>query len=501
VTRRCYHLTPAFSVARSYSSQEPFVRRLVASDEAVARKIDQSINRAAKEQRRLGGIEMALTFNEAVNAQQWDRVAGCFTHLPHFGLTQTPHFGRVKAMEGPPEEANMEATLAHYALGNERERLDSPTGVIEFERTKDILGRYLPPSPAAIADIGGGPGRYALWLARRGYRVSHRDLVGLHVQQVRDEVAEHPSLVIDTAIGDARQLDLPDASVDTVLLLGPLYHLPRRRDRVQALSEAKRIVRPGGLVFAAAISRWAARLDAILTQKLYERMPQALEELRDLERTGWMKPLLPGSFTGYSHRPRQLRAETRDAGLHVRSVVGIEGVSFLLTDLAERVAEPRAHQVLARLWPSQAAEQSRSRQRCVRMGNIFSGSPFAIDGGKRSAAHSRRRTRASASAKVGNGLAYQADCRGRIVCVVMAGCASRMTREKRPTSAGVVRAMARGVHCRWVSMPRCARMAWNVTSSCQRRTNQARVRLVVGDVDAGGLAEAIAIALGDGGRG
>jgi SAM-dependent methyltransferase len=249
-------------------------------------------------------------------------------------------------MEGSADEANTEATLAHYALGHERERLDNPRGIVEFERTKVILERYLPPPPARIADIGGGPGRYALWLAKRGYRVVHRDLVRLHVQQVLEALVEHPNIEIDTALGDARQLDLPAASVDAVLLFGPLYHLPRRRDRVQVLTEAKRIVRPGGLVFAAAISRWAARLDAILAQKLYERIPEALEELPDLERTGWMKPLFPGSFTGYSHRPRQVRAEAHDAGLHVLSVVGIEGVSFLLTDLAERVAEPRARQVV-----------------------------------------------------------------------------------------------------------------------------------------------------------
>ena len=249
-------------------------------------------------------------------------------------------------MERPPEDPNLEATVAHYTLGAERERLATPRGVIEFERTKDILGRYLPPAPAAIADIGGGPGRYALWLAERGYRVYHRDLVGLHVQQLLEALAGHPSVVIDTAIGDARQLDLPDASVDVVLLLGPLYHCPRRRDRVQVLSEARRIVHPGGLVVAAAISRWAARLDAIIAQKLYERMPEALAELLDLERTGWMQPLFPGAFTGYAHRPRQVHAEARAAGLRVLSVIGIESVSFLLTVLAERVADPWALQVL-----------------------------------------------------------------------------------------------------------------------------------------------------------
>jgi SAM-dependent methyltransferase len=249
-------------------------------------------------------------------------------------------------MDRPPEDSNLDATVAHYTLGNERERLDSPSGIIEFERTKDILERYLPPPPASIADIGGGPGRYALWLAERGYWVSHRDLVGLHVQQVLDALVERPGVAIDTAIGDARRLDLLDASVDAVLLFGPLYHLPRRPDRVQALAEARRVVRPGGLVFAAAISRWAARHDSIIAQKLYERMPGALAELPDLERTGWMKPLFPGSFTGYSHRPRQVRAEACDAGLRVLSVLGVEGVAFLLADLAERVAEPRALQVL-----------------------------------------------------------------------------------------------------------------------------------------------------------
>jgi SAM-dependent methyltransferase len=249
-------------------------------------------------------------------------------------------------MKQPPDESAIEATVAHYAQGEERERLDSPHGIIEFERTKDILVRYLPPSPAVIADIGGGPGRYALWLAEQDYQVYHRDLVELHVQQLLDTLAEHPSLAIDTAIGDARHLGLQDASMDAVLLLGPLYHLPRRPDRIQVLAEARRIVRPGGFVFAAAISRWAPRLDAIIAQQIHTRLPGALDELPDLERTGWMKPLFPGAFTGYSHRPRQLRAEAQDAGLDVLSVIGVESVTFLLSDLAERIADPEALRVL-----------------------------------------------------------------------------------------------------------------------------------------------------------
>jgi SAM-dependent methyltransferase len=249
-------------------------------------------------------------------------------------------------MVRPREESNIQATQAYYTRGNERERLSGPSGSIEFERTKDILQRFLPPSPANIADIGGGPGRYALWLAERGYRVYHRDLIGLHVQQLQSDLLERPSLAIDTAVADARRLNLPDASVDAALLLGPLYHLPRRPDRVDVLVEARRISKPGGLVVAAAISRWAARLDGVIAQKLYERIPEAQRALPNLERTGWIQPLFPGSFTGYSHRPGQLRAEARAAGLQVLSVVGVEGVSFLLADLAERIADPQVLQVL-----------------------------------------------------------------------------------------------------------------------------------------------------------
>ena len=98
---------------------------------------------------------------------------------------------------------------AHYAQGREWDRLDDPNGVVEFERTKEILQRRLPAPPAVIADIGGGPGRYALWLAELGYTVEHRDLVGLHVEQLQSSGES----MVHAEVGDARDLNLPDASV------------------------------------------------------------------------------------------------------------------------------------------------------------------------------------------------------------------------------------------------------------------------------------------------
>src|SRR5580698_11544350 len=145
------------------------------------------------------------------------------------------------------------AMHAYYELGKEADRLGARgPGRLEFERTKEIVLRDLPPAPAVVADIGGGPGRYTHWLAGLGYQVVHRDLMPLHVAQVeRDRAADAR---IDSAVADARDLDLADASVDAVLLLGPLYHLEQRPDRVAALAEARRIARPGAPVFAAAIN-------------------------------------------------------------------------------------------------------------------------------------------------------------------------------------------------------------------------------------------------------
>jgi SAM-dependent methyltransferase len=234
---------------------------------------------------------------------------------------------------------------AYYARDEERDRLAAgPVGVIEFERTKEIILRLLPPAPAVVADIGGGPGGYTQWLAGLGYRVEHRDLMPLHVEQVRAALGDNG--LVRTMHGNALDLDLPDASVDAVLLLGPIYHLKNRADRIKALREAARIVRPGGPVFVAAISRWAPRLDGELRSKLYEKYPHSTSALPELERRGFMAPLHPAAFTAFCHRPGQLRSEVLAAGLRVADLVSVEGAAFLLGDLAERLAVPRDRQAV-----------------------------------------------------------------------------------------------------------------------------------------------------------
>jgi S-adenosylmethionine-dependent methyltransferase len=134
---------------------------------------------------------------------------------------------------------------------------------IEFQVTLRALSEFLPEPPAKLIDIGGGPGRYAISLAQRGYRVTLVDLSGGSL-----ELAKHKAGQAEVALDafmHANALDLttiPEASFDAALLLGPLYHLHRLEQRRSALMQAYRLLTPGGLVFASLITRFAGFRDA-----------------------------------------------------------------------------------------------------------------------------------------------------------------------------------------------------------------------------------------------
>lgn len=224
----------------------------------------------------------------------------------------------------------------YYGRDEEKDRLASGVGRVEFLRTIEVIGRHLPPPGAVIADIGGGPGHYTDWLIEHGYTVIHRDPIPLHV----DHVSRRHGSAVDAAVGDARSLDLGSASVGAVLLLGPLYHLNERSDRLKALAEANRIVQPNGPVFAAAISRWAPRLHGMLVDRVHLKYPVINQLIDEMERTGQMPPLHDSSFTGYAHTVEQLADEVQDAGLEMESLVSVEGLSFALGDLDQRLEDP-----------------------------------------------------------------------------------------------------------------------------------------------------------------
>jgi len=254
----------------------------------------------------------------------------------------------------PPRESVMrDASLdadeiaAYYAQGLERDRLAGGAGALELARTQVLLEQYLPAPPAIVADVGGGPGRYAVWLAERGYHVHLIDPVPLHVEQARAAARGRPVTLASAETGDARALKLADASVDAVLLLGPLYHLREPAERLQALAEARRVCRRGGVIIAAAISRFASTLDGLRGGYLED---PAFAAVADGDRRDGRHRNPTGDpayfTTAYFHRPEDLATELSAAGLAHEATLAVEGAGWLLADLDARLADERRRAVL-----------------------------------------------------------------------------------------------------------------------------------------------------------
>jgi ubiquinone/menaquinone biosynthesis C-methylase UbiE len=217
----------------------------------------------------------------------------------------------------------------HYLQTQESERLSNACGELERLRTQAILARYLPPPPGVIFDVGGAAGVYAFPLAKQRYQVHLIDPVDLHLDQARAYASESRVALASIAKGDARSLDVPSGSADAVLLLGPLYHLVENSDRLRALREARRILKPQAILFAAAISRFASLIDG-LARGLF-RDPEfrkiVAQDLASCQHRNQTDQLAYFT-TAYFHRPEDLAAEVRDAGFTDVNILAIEGPAW-----------------------------------------------------------------------------------------------------------------------------------------------------------------------------
>jgi SAM-dependent methyltransferase len=213
----------------------------------------------------------------------------------------------------------------YYARDGEMDRLNLGRGRLEFLRTQDVLRRLLPPVPASVLDVGGGAGAHARWLAADGYRVRLVDPMPLHVQHANAIAG------VEAVLGDARQLNEPDALYQATLLLGPLYHLPERRDRVTALREAARVTASGGIVAAATISRYAGLYDTLLRGRYLDRDVRRITDAELV--TGVHEPFDQDLFTlAYFHHPDEIVGEFADAGLTAATRYALEGAAWLFAD-------------------------------------------------------------------------------------------------------------------------------------------------------------------------
>jgi len=231
---------------------------------------------------------------------------------------------------------------SHYESGYEAQRLAQGTSRLELARTQELLERFLPPPPAVVLDVGGGPGVYALWLAQKGYAVHLLDVMPVHIEQARAASEQSATPLASLRVGDARELPFADSSADLVLMLGPLYHLTERDDRIRVLQEARRVLRAGGRVVAAGISRFTSTLDGLVHDYLDDDAfaQIAQQDLRDGQHRNPTNH--PAYFTtAYFHHPEELKAEVEAAGLAHEVTLPVEGPCWLLQDFDRQWGDAR----------------------------------------------------------------------------------------------------------------------------------------------------------------
>lgn len=225
---------------------------------------------------------------------------------------------------------------AHYDAGHEHDRLSSPHGRLEFERSKDIILRNIFTAPAKILDLGGGTGHYSFWLANQGYEVHLVDAMESHIETAK-KVFRYYSLA-SISVGDARGTKFGDESFDVVMLFGPIYHLTDKRDRMKAFEEAKRVLKPGGRLMAVCISKFASLHDGYQSGFIDDPYFRSIVDQDLIDGQHRNPENHPHYFTTTKfHEPAEFRQEIEESGFFDVKLHAVEGFGCQLPNLVSRL--------------------------------------------------------------------------------------------------------------------------------------------------------------------
>ena len=234
---------------------------------------------------------------------------------------------------------------AYYAAGREYHRLRENIGLIEFERTKEIILENLPKPPAVIYDIGGAYGEYSWWLASLGYEVHLFDLSETNIRMSAELAEEYPDCKLASSeVCDARNVPRADNSADAVLMMGPLYHITDYDERIKAVNESRRLLKKGGVLFTTALTPFSVLLYNITVYAPKEgenclEDPKFLamveRELNDGCHVNPNREVYAGIGSAHFHTAKALRAELSAGGFPDSVVHGVMGGAWLARDIDE----------------------------------------------------------------------------------------------------------------------------------------------------------------------
>jgi S-adenosylmethionine-dependent methyltransferase len=214
---------------------------------------------------------------------------------------------------------------------------------LEFAVTKRILAQYLPPH-AVVADIGGGPGRYAVHLSRSGHAVTLVDLSGACVDLAVSEATKNGTRLDQAIVADARDLTVLSSNhFDAVLCLGPLYHLQQEIDRRRVINECLRVLKKGGIAFFAFISKYGPITHTVKNSP--ESIAQRASSLKSFIHDGMQS--VADSSVGWTDAffidPLQLHEIMMQFKVTECGIFGLEGMvaqsEYRIYELGEKITE------------------------------------------------------------------------------------------------------------------------------------------------------------------
>jgi len=244
-----------------------------------------------------------------------------------------------------------------YNKASEEDRLSKGMGIFEFERVRKLIGLYVTDT-SVIVDVGGGTGRYAEWLSRNGHQVHLVEPVDKHLK-IAEERSARLRNKFKVLKGAAARLPFPGQFADVVILHGPLYHLQQSEDRLLAISEARRVLKKGGVLLGFGISYTASTLAGLLNGLVHR--PAFLEMCKSELTSGIHNP--PDEFPwllaeAFYHKPAELRKEFETSGLKVDKMFAVEGLVWLSRDFFSDMARTQNRAVLTELLQTTENDES-----------------------------------------------------------------------------------------------------------------------------------------------
>lgn len=214
----------------------------------------------------------------------------------------------------------------HYDNDPEKEWQRLKRHKIEFDITKRYLNEYIKNS-SKILDVGGGPGRYSIYLAGQGHEVSLLDLSSENIKLARKKAKEADTKINEYIHADALELsEKVSGEFDIVLCMGPLYHLTDEDDRIKVIEECLNKLKKDGIFFAAFISAYAPMIDFI--KNYPEDIIDFKEKLLKYLENGIHIPgeMDKGFTDAYFIKPDEIEDFMANFDLEKKILTGLEGL-------------------------------------------------------------------------------------------------------------------------------------------------------------------------------